>query len=224
MRILLIEDDPLIGDGIVVGLGRMGFSVDWFTDGGTGVNALRSAPYDAAILDLGLPELDGLEVLAAWRREEQDIPVLVLTARDALEDRVTGLRGGADDYLCKPFALDEVAARIDALIRRRHGRFEPQIVHGDVVFDPASRTVTRSGETVRLAPREMALLELFLHNRERVLSQSLIREKLYTWNDDVNSNAVEVHIHHLRRKLGNGFIRTVHGTGYILGDERRDER
>jgi two-component system response regulator QseB len=220
MRILLIEDDSLIGDGIVVGLGRMGFGVDWFTDGETGRDALRAAPYDAVVLDLGLPRIDGTEILSAWRREGLDVPVLVLTARDTLDDRVAGLRGGADDYLCKPFALAEVAARLQALIRRSHGRLEPRITHGDVVFDPVSRSVLRRGEPVELTPRELALLELFLHNRKRVLPQSLIREKLYTWNENVGSNTVEVHIHHLRRKLGNDLIRTVHGIGYALGDPK----
>jgi two-component system response regulator QseB len=220
MRILLIEDDSLIGDGIVVGLGRMGFAVDWFTDGETGRDALRTAPYDAVVLDLGLPRIDGIDILAAWRREGLDVPVLVLTARDTLDDRVAGLQGGADDYLCKPFALTEAAARLHALIRRRHGRFEPRITHGDVVFDPVSRSVLRGGEPVELTPRELALLELFLNNQKRVLSQSLIREKLYTWNDNVGSNTVEVHIHHLRRKLGNDLIRTVHGVGYALGESK----
>ncbi|MDR2137498.1 MAG: response regulator [Synergistaceae bacterium] len=220
MRILLVEDDTLIGDGIVVGLGRMGFVVDWFTDGETGREALYAAPYDAVVLDLGLPELDGAEVLAAWRREGLDVPVLVLTARDSLDDRVAGLRGGADDYLCKPFALAEVAARLQALIRRRYGRFEPSISHGDVVFDPVSRGVLREGKPVELTPRELALLELFLHNRKRVLPQSLIREKLYSWNENIGSNTVEVYIHHLRRKLGNDLIRTVHGIGYILGEPK----
>ena len=220
MRILLIEDDPLIGDGIVVGLGRMGFVVDWFTDGETGRDALYAAPYDAVVLDLGLPELDGSEVLGAWRREGLDVPVLVLTARNTLDDRVTGLRSGADDYLCKPFALAEVEARLHALIRRRNGKFEPQISHGDLMFDPQSRSVLRQGKPVELTPRELALLELFLHNPKRVLPQLLIREKLYSWDENVGSNTVEVYIHHLRRKLGNDLIRTVHGIGYVLGEPK----
>jgi two-component system response regulator QseB len=195
MRILLIEDDPLIGDGIVVGLGRMGFVVDWFTDGKTGRDTLSAAPYDAVVLDLGLPELDGAEVLVVWRREGLDVPVLVLTARNTLDDRVAGLHGGADDYLCKPFALAEVAARLHALIRRRHRRFEPRIHHGDVVFDPVSRSVLREGKPVELTPREVALLELFLYNQKRVLPQSLIREKLYSWNENVGSNTVQVPNH-----------------------------
>lgn len=218
MRILLIEDDKLIGDGIKMGLTKLGFSLDWFTDGIAGKNALSSAPYDAVILDLSLPGIDGLTLLKQWRAEGQDVPILILTARDALEQKVDGLQAGADDYLCKPFALAEVAARLQALIRRRHGQLSPQITHGEVVFDLASRSVSLKGETVILTPREVAVLELFLNNKGRVLARPLIQEKLYNWDDDVSSNAVEVHIHHLRRKLGNNFIRTVHGIGYTLGD------
>lgn len=218
MRILLIEDDRLIGDGIKAGLTKLGFNLDWFTDGAIGKNALTSAPYDAVILDLSLPGIDGLELLRHWRMAGHDVPVLILTARDALEQRVTGLQSGADDYLCKPFALAEVAARLQALIRRRHGQLTPQLVHGNVVFDVAARTVSCNGEAVTLTPRELAVLELFLNHKGRVLARPLIQEKLYNWDDEVSSNAVEVHIHHLRRKLGNGFIRTVHGVGYTLGD------
>lgn len=220
MRILLIEDDKLIGDGIKAGLTKLGFNLDWFTDGAVGKNALGSAPYDAVILDLSLPGLDGLDLLRQWRQAGQDVPVLILTARDALEQRVSGLQSGADDYLCKPFALAEVAARLQALIRRRHGQLMPQLTHGNVVFDSATRSVSCNGEQVTLTPRELAVLELFLHNKGRVLARPLIQEKLYNWDDEVSSNAVEVHIHHLRRKLGNGFIRTIHGVGYTLGMPR----
>lgn len=219
MRVLLIEDDKLIGDGIKAGLSKLGFNIDWFTDGMIGKNALESAPYDAVILDLSLPGIDGLDLLRLWRQAGHDVPVLILTARDALEQRVNGLQHGADDYLCKPFALTEVAARLQALIRRRHGQLKPKWVHGNVVFDTASRSVSCNGEPVTLTPRELAVLELFLLNKDRVLARTLIQEKLYNWDDEVSSNAVEVHIHHLRRKLGNGLIRTVHGVGYTLGDE-----
>ncbi|WON77888.1 quorum sensing response regulator transcription factor QseB [Serratia sp. UGAL515B_01] len=218
MRILLIEDDKLIGDGIKAGLTKLGFTIDWFTDGLLGKNALESAPYDAVILDLSLPGMDGLDLLRLWRQSGHDVPVLILTARDALEQRINGLQNGADDYLCKPFALTEVAVRLQALVRRRHGQLAPQWNHGNVVFDTASRNVTCNGESVTLTPRELAVLELFLLNKGRVLARELIQEKLYNWDDEVSSNAVEVHIHHLRRKLGKGFIRTVHGIGYTLGD------
>ncbi|HEI8868194.1 TPA: response regulator [Serratia odorifera] len=218
MRILLIEDDKIIGDGINVGLTKLGFNLDWFTDGVTGRQALTSAPYDAVILDLSLPGIDGLDLLREWRQAGHDVPVLILTARDALEQRVSGLQNGADDYLCKPFALAEVAARLQALIRRRHGQLTPQLVHGKLVFDAAARSVSLDGAPVILTPRELAVLELLLNNKGRVLARPLIQEKLYNWDDEVSSNAVEVHIHHLRRKLGNGVIRTVHGVGYTLGD------
>jgi len=215
MRILLVEDDKLIGDGIKAGLSKMGFNVDWFTDGKTGQAALYTAPYDAVVLDLTLPEIDGLEILRAWRESGKSEPVLILTARDALNQRVEGLRLGADDYLCKPFALIEVA---EALVRRSHGQARSELRHGKVTLDPASLVATLEGETLVLKPKEFALLELLMRNAGRVLPRKAIEEKLYNWDDDVSSNAVEVHVHHLRRKLGSEFIRTVHGIGYTLGD------
>jgi len=217
MRILLIEDDRLIGDGIKAGLSKLGFSIDWFTQGKEGLRALSAAPYDAVILDLSLPEIDGLDILRQWRQQGQDEPVLILTARDALEQRINGLQMGADDYLCKPFALSEVAARLQALIRRRHGQLPPTLKHGGVIMEPGSHTVTLNGEPLVLKAREIALLELFLLNAGRVLTRSQLEEKLYGWDDEVSSNAVEVHIHHLRKKLGSEFIRTIHGVGYTLG-------
>ena len=217
MRILLIEDDPLIGDGIKIGLTKSGFSVDWFTDGKTGLDAVKSALYDAVVLDLTLPKMDGLEILQRWRKDNQDVPVLILTARDTLDEWITGLQRGADDYLCKPFALAEVVARLQALIRRRYGHTNPIIEHSLVKFDPNQRKVTLKNEEVSLTSREYNLLELFMHNKDRVLSRSFIEEKLYTWDDEVSSNALEVHIYNLRQKLGKQFIKTVHGIGYALG-------
>lgn len=221
MRILLIEDDPLIGEGLKLGLSKSGFSVDWFTDGKTGLDALSSAPYDAVVLDLTLPKMDGLEVLQSWRRANQDVPVLILTARDTLDERIMGLQRGADDYLCKPFALAEVVARLQALIRRRYGHTNPVIEHSLVKFDPNQRKVFLREQEVTLTTREYNLLELFMHNKDRVLTRSFIEEKLYTWDDEVSSNALEVHIYNLRQKLGKQFIRTVHGVGYALG--KKDE-
>ncbi|QJT82692.1 quorum sensing response regulator transcription factor QseB [Kosakonia sp. MUSA4] len=218
MRILLIEDDTLIGDGIKAGLSKKGFSVDWFTEGKQGQSALFAAPYDAVILDLTLPGIDGLDILRHWRSQKRSEPVLILTARDAIDQRVEGLRLGADDYLCKPFALVEVAARLEVLIRRTHGQTQSVLRHGPVTLDPASLIATLEGETLVLKPKEFALLELLLRNAGRVLPRKLIEEKLYNWDDEVSSNAVEVHVHHLRRKLGSAFIRTVHGIGYTLGD------
>lgn len=218
MRILLIEDDKLIGDGLKAGLAKMGFSLDWFTQGEEGRAALYSAPYDAVILDLTLPGMDGLDILREWREKLHDEPVLILTARDALTQRVEGLRLGADDYLCKPFALIEVAARLEALIRRTHGKSRSELSHGQVTLDPGSLVATLAGEPLSLKPKEFALLELLMRNVGRVLPRKLIEEKLYSWDDEVSSNAVEVHVHHLRRKIGSEFIRTVHGIGYTLGD------
>ena len=170
------------------------------------------------ILDLTLPGIDGLDILRDWREQKRAEPVLILTARDAIDQRVEGLRLGADDYLCKPFALVEVAARLEVLIRRRHGQTQSVLRHGNVTLDPGNLVATLDGETLALKPKEFALLELLLRNAGRVLPRKLIEEKLYTWDDEVTSNAVEVHVHHLRRKLGTAFIRTVHGIGYTLGD------
>ena len=218
MRVLLIEDDILIGNGLKMGLPAMGFAVDWFKEGQLGMKALASAEYDAVILDLGLPGMDGLDILKTWRASGQDVPVLVLTARDAISQRVEGLNLGADDYLGKPFDLDEVAARLRALVRRRHGVSSPQLVHGAVSFDPLTRPVSLNGQPVALGQKEVMLVELLLLNKHSVLSRSAIEEKLYPWGEEVSSNSVEVLVHRLRRKLGSGFIKTVHSVGYTLGD------
>lgn len=217
MRILLIEDDALIGNGLQIGLTKSGFSVDWFQDGKTGLDAVKSAPYDAVVLDLTLPKMDGLDILQIWRKEKCDVPVLILTARDTLDERIIGLQRGADDYLCKPFALAEVVARLQALIRRRYGQSNPIIEHSQVRFDPNQRKIFLQDQEVALTTREYKLLELFMLNKDRVLSRAMIEEKLYTWDDEVSSNALEVHIYNLRQKLGKQFIRTVHGVGYALG-------
>ncbi|MDD7545900.1 response regulator [Actinobacillus porcinus] len=223
MRILLIEDDSLIGNGLNIGLSKSGFLVDWFTDGKTGYDALKSAPYDAVVLDLTLPKMDGLAILQQWRQDKQDVPVLILTARDALDERVKGLQLGADDYLCKPFALVEVVARLQALIRRRHGQVNPIIEHSGVKFDPINHRVTLRDDEIALTAREYKLLELFMMNKERVLSRSFIEEKLYSWDDEVSSNALEVHMYNLRKKLGKQFIRTIHGVGYALGENGEND-
>ena len=218
MRVLLIEDDILIGNGLKMGLPAMGFAVDWFKDGPLGMKALASAEYDAVILDLGLPGMDGLDILKSCRAAGRDVPVLVLTARDAISQRVEGLNLGADDYLGKPFDLDELAARLRALVRRRHGVSSPQLTHGSVSFDPLTRSVSLNGQPVTLGQKEVMLVELLLLNRQSVLSKSAIEEKLYPWGEEVSSNSVEVLVHRIRRKLGSGFIKTVHSVGYTLGD------
>jgi two-component system OmpR family response regulator/two-component system response regulator QseB len=215
MRILLVEDDRMLGDGLQAGLTQAGYAVDWLRDGEAAVAALSTESFAAVVLDLGLPKRDGLSVLQWLRGRHDATPVLILTARDQLEDKVRGLDLGADDYVLKPFDLDEIAARLRALVRRAHGRSEPVLSLGEIELNPAARTVTRGAQLVELTPREFDLLHLLLQNADRVLTRRTLEEQLYTWNDAVDSNALEVHIHHLRRKLGNELIRTVRGVGYI---------
>ncbi|MGC4009812.1 MAG: response regulator [Pseudomonas sp.] len=214
MRILLAEDDQLLGDGIRAGLGLEGDTVDWVNDGVAADQALATDEFDLLVLDLGLPRKDGLEVLRGLRRRGDMTPVLILTARDKVADRVAGLDAGADDYLTKPFDLDELLARVRALTRRHTGRAAPLLQHGELALDPATHQVSLAGSPVDLAPREYALLRLLLEQRGKVLSRARLVEALYGWDGDLESNAIEVHIHHLRRKLGNGLIRTVRGIGY----------
>lgn len=218
MRILLLEDEHLIGDGIKHGLEHNNFVVDWFTDGDQGFRALLMAPFDVVLLDLSLPGMDGLDILCKWRQQKISTPVLILTARDALSQRVEGLNAGADDYLCKPFAMVELIARINALIRRSHEQASPLITYSGVTLDPNTLRVTCDDEPVILTSKEVSLLQLFMLNKSRVMSRAMLEEKLYSWEQDVGSNTIEVHIHHLRRKLGNNFIRTIRGVGYCLGD------
>jgi two-component system OmpR family response regulator/two-component system response regulator QseB len=219
MRILLAEDDPLLGDGLRAGLRQSGFQVDWVRDGVAAERELRAEPYAAAVLDLGLPLMDGMAVLASIRRAGVKTPVLVLTARDAVPDRIRGLDLGADDYVIKPVDLHELAARLRALVRRAHGQPEERLVARDVVVDPASRTVLRGGVPVTLPAREFDLLHALMLNAGRVLSREQLEQHLYSWGREVDSNAVEVHVHHLRRKLGNDLIQTVRGVGYIVPRE-----
>ena len=219
MRILLAEDDPLLGDGLRAGLRQSGFQVDWVRDGVAAERELRAEPYAAAVLDLGLPLMDGMAVLASIRRAAVKTPVLVLTARDAVPDRIRGLDLGADDYVVKPVDLHELAARLRALVRRAHGQPEERLVAQDVVLDPASRTVQRGGVPVTLPAREFDLLHALMLNAGRVLSREQLEQHLYSWGREVESNAVEVHVHHLRRKLGNDLIQTVRGVGYIVPRE-----
>lgn len=216
MRILLVEDDPILGDGIQVGLGQDGYNVDWFTDGNQAGNAIKSGHYDLLLLDLNLPGRSGLDILKEIRKQKIEFPVLILTARDSVEDRVKGLDSGADDYLGKPFELDELLARVRALLRRSKGRSSPVLTHRDIELDPAKHTVTQSGQSVDLSPAEFNLLLLLLESCGRVFPRSRLEENLYGWNKDVDSNAIEVHIHHLRKKLGSDLIRTIRGVGYII--------
>lgn len=218
MRILLIEDDPLIGDGLKIGLTKSGFGVDWFTNGADGEEALLQSAFDAVVLDLSLPEIDGLDILQNWRNKGRKEPVLILTARGDVDERIKGLNAGADDYLPKPFALGEVVARLNALLRRRGGETASLINYRQITFNLQTKQTFLNDKEVVLAPKETALLELLLLNRNRVLSKEKIEEKLYSWDDDVSSNAVEVHIHHLRKKLGKNIIKTVNKIGYMMED------
>lgn len=217
MRILLAEDDPLLGDGLRAGLRQQGFQVDWVRDGEAADRELRSGVYAAAVLDLGLPRRDGLEVLAAARAARLTTPVLVLTARDALPDRIRGLDGGADDYVVKPVDLGELAARLRALVRRAAGQPQECLRHGPLVLDPAARRVQHGAGDVELSTREFDLLHALMLAGGRVLTRDAIEQQLYGWGREVDSNSVEVHVHHLRRKLGAEVIDTVRGVGYRLG-------
>jgi DNA-binding response OmpR family regulator len=219
MRVLLVEDDPLLGDGVQVGLQQVGHTVDWVRDGVAAEQALATGDFDLVVLDLGLPRQDGLTVLRKLRRGGSGLPVLVLTARDTVADRVAGLDAGADDYLVKPFELEELAARLRAIARRGGGRSTPEIRYGDLVLDPAGRSVTLAGRPVDLTARELAILEALLTSAGRVLSRERLEAALYGWDEGVESNAIEVYVHHLRRKLGRDLIRTVRGLGYLVPRE-----
>lgn len=216
MRLLLVEDDPMIGEALRAGLKRDGFTVDWVREARAAQAALRTAPlpFELLLLDLGLPGGDGLELLKSERQRGLALPVLIITARDAVSDRVQGLDAGADDYLIKPFDLDELGARIRALLRRRGARPAVLLEHLGVRLDPASHEVTRDGAAVALSPREFALLQLLLERPGTILSRAQLEERLYGWGEEVESNAVEVHIHGLRKKLGADFILNVRGVGY----------
>lgn len=216
MRILLVEDDPQLGDGLTVGLRQAGFAVDWVRDGMAADTALHAESFDLVVLDLGLPRLSGMEVLNRLRARGQEMPVLVLTARDATGDKVAGLDAGADDYLVKPIDLDELTARIRALTRRAAGRAAPVLLHGDIALDPAAHSVTQAGKPVELPTREFAILQMLLENAGRVLTRSQLEQSVYGWREEPDSNALEVHIHHLRKKLGADLIRTLRGVGYTI--------
>ena len=219
MRVLVVEDDVPLGEALAEGLRQLGHAVDWFTNGAEADGALGVAAYDAIVLDLGLPQRDGLSWLAEWRRRALALPVLVLTARDAVEQRIQGLDTGADDYLVKPITIDELAARLRALGRRgTGGRAQSVWQHGALSFNASARTVEWRGQPVDLTAREMAVLEVLLSHPHRVLSKAALMEKLYDWSrNEPEGNSLEVHIHHLRRKLDPSVVRTVRGVGYALG-------
>jgi two-component system response regulator QseB len=216
MRLLLAEDDRMIGAGVERGLQQDGFTVDWVQDGEAALLALQENVHDVLLLDLGLPRRAGLDVLATMRRRGDRRPVLILTARDAVVDRVAGLDAGADDYLVKPFELDELAARVRALARRGAGRADPVVTYGALELRSATREVRFHGEPVALSAREFALLEALLERPGAILSRAQLEEKIYGWNEEIESNAVEVHLHGLRRKLATDAIRNVRGVGWMM--------
>jgi two-component system OmpR family response regulator/two-component system response regulator QseB len=222
MRLLLVEDDEILGDGLVAGLKMEGYAVDWLTNGKLADEALRVNTYELIVLDLNLPDRDGLNILRDLRSRKNETPVLILTAKDTIQDRVTGLDSGADDFVIKPFDLNEVCARLRALSRRNEGRGTPNIQYKDLVLDPASHQVTLHNEKVELSQKEFEILSFLMGNIGKVISRSRLEESLYSWNSDIESNTVEVHIHYLRKKLDPGIIRTVRGVGYIIDVEESE--
>jgi two-component system OmpR family response regulator/two-component system response regulator QseB len=216
MRILLAEDDPILGDGLRAGLRQLGFQVDWVRDGAAAERELLAGDYTAAVLDLGLPFKDGLDVLQALRARKNATPVLVLTARDAVAERIRGLDLGADDYVVKPVDLHELGARLRSLVRRAHGQMQAILQCGAVLLEPSTRRASLNGEAVTLSTREFDLLHVLMLNADRVMSREQLEQQLYSWGYEVDSNAIEVHIHHLRRKLNPEVIQTVRGIGYTV--------
>lgn len=216
MRLLLVEDDAILGDGLKTGLTMEGYAVDWLTDGAQADEALRLNKYDLIVLDLGLPRMDGMSILKALRKRKNRTPVLVLTARDAVTDRVAGLDGGADDFVVKPFDLAEICARLRALARRHDGNGSPLIEHQGISIDPAAHRVYENGKPLELSAKEYEVLYFLMTHIGQVSSRARLEETLYAWGSEVESNAVEVHIHHLRKKINANLIRTIRGVGYII--------
>jgi len=216
VRVLVVEDDAMLGEGVRRGLRQLGYAVDWVRDGPAADLALASEPYEAVLLDLGLPGKGGMDVLRSLRKRGRLVPVVVITAQDAVSQRVAALDAGADDYLVKPFDLDELAARVRAVQRRSGGRADPLIENGPLTLNPATREVFLAGELVALSAREFALLQALLEHPGRPISRSRLEERLYGWEEQVASNAVEVHVHALRRKLGAEWIKTLRGVGYMV--------
>jgi two-component system response regulator QseB len=216
MRLLLIEDDDMIAETVLESMRRAGYAIDWAPDGRAAELSLANGVYDLVLLDLGLPKQDGISVLTGYRKADGGTPVIILTARDAIEDRIRGLDAGADDYLLKPFDLNELGARVRALLRRRVGHSSPIYEHSGLTLDPASHEAKKDGVLLALLPREFALLQALIEEPTRVFTRAMLEEKIYGWGDEVGSNTIEVHVHSLRRKIGADEITTVRGVGYRL--------
>jgi len=216
VRVLLVEDDPQLGDGLAAGMRHSGFAVDWLKDGASADAALKTESFDLVVLDLGLPRLSGMELLRRLRTRKETLPVLILTARDAVADKIDGLDAGADDYLVKPIDIDELAARLRALARRSGGRAVPNLIHGALELDLARHQVLSAGQPVELGTREFAILHALLENAGHVMTRTQLESSIYGWSEEPDSNALEVHIHHLRRKLGADLIKTLRGVGYLI--------
>ncbi|MBA2656425.1 MAG: response regulator [Tatlockia sp.] len=216
MRLLLVEDDELLGDAVKAGLTQFGYIVDWLKDGETARAAVKSESFELIILDLGLPKLSGLAFLQSIRHDGNSTPVIILTARETVEDRIKGLDSGADDYMTKPFDMNELSARVRALVRRSQGRADTVLQYRNVTLDPAAHSVYVDEVIVNVPRREFALLQKLLENSGQVLSREQLMQSIYGWDEDVDSNALEVHIHNLRKKLNANFIRTIRGVGYMV--------
>lgn len=216
MRLLLVEDNDALGKGLYAGLTDAGYAVDWVKDGETATSAIFSEEYDVITLDLGLPKKSGIEVLNEIRNREKNVPVLVLTAKDTVNDKILGLDSGADDYMVKPFDLHELVARLKAITRRSKGRASAGISYKDITIDPNSHSVSKNGQHIELSPRAFDVLQTLMENKGRVMSRSRLEESTYSWKDEIDSNAVEVYIYQIRKKIGSDFIKTIRGVGYIL--------
>jgi DNA-binding response OmpR family regulator len=223
MRVLLVEDDSLLGKAVRTGLEQQGHAVDWVLDGDAAETAAMANDYAALVLDIGLPKQDGMALLKKLRARGNLVPLVVITASDDIAERIAGLDGGADDFIVKPFDLQELGARLRAVVRRAGGRASSDIVHGLLKVDPAARTVTLNDKPIALTAREFAILTHLLEHRGKVLSKQQLQESLYSWSDEIESNTVEVHVHHLRRKLGRDLIKTMHGVGYMIDERVRTE-
>lgn len=223
MRLLLVEDDELLGDAVKIGLTQFGYVVDWLQDGETARAVVKTEQFDLIILDLGLPKLSGLTLLQGIRQSNNKTPIIILTARDSIEDRIKGLDTGADDYITKPFDLNELGARVRALTRRAQGRAEAILQYGPIVIDIAAHTVTMHDQPINVPRREFALLQKLVESRGQVLSREQLMQSIYSWDEEVDSNVLEVHIHNLRKKLDINFIRTIRGVGYLVEKNPKDE-